>query len=203
MTGSLNPELPGKGDLEGVSDSKIRKSLITLRDGLNAILNDENDIDRPVTWYEPKVIATAQARESTSYGTLSTADEVRGVVVPSDALLLISYAALMREGNGGGKTAHAAIFVGATQLRNLTNTGEEFFTSQSSPYKTVYTASSGLTTAGDNGSETVPTVGTIGQTACFAPAGTYNISVQYKASAGGSAVAKSRRLHVGVVKPSE
>ncbi len=44
MTGTVNPNLPAKGDSRGVSDSRTRGSLITLRDELNALLTSENKV---------------------------------------------------------------------------------------------------------------------------------------------------------------
>lgn len=46
MTGSINPELPGAGEDREVSDSRVKGSLITLRDAQNALLNSENKVPR-------------------------------------------------------------------------------------------------------------------------------------------------------------
>src|ERR1044072_7066580 len=122
MTGSISPNLPSKGEPLGTSDNKLRGSLITLRDGLNAILGGENKVSpeglekaaKPVTWYEPKVIATEETRENTAYGTLSTADEITGVVVPSNALVRVGYAALWKVSTGAAVGA-VSIFFGTQE----------------------------------------------------------------------------------------
>lgn len=44
MTGSISPNLPSKGEPLGTADKRVRESLVTIRDGLNALLNSENKI---------------------------------------------------------------------------------------------------------------------------------------------------------------
>ena len=80
-----------------------------LLDLINGNLEDDNlsgsaDISRanlsvdakPIKWYAPVIIAGAQTRNATSFGTLTTPDVVPDVEVPEGGLVVISYAALVR-----------------------------------------------------------------------------------------------------------
>lgn len=44
MTGSLSPTLPTVGQPNSTEDAKVKSSLETLRDGLNAVLNSDNTV---------------------------------------------------------------------------------------------------------------------------------------------------------------
>src|SRR4051812_17888140 len=48
---------------------------------------------KPVVWYTPKVTATEQTRESATYGTLTTADEISSVVLPENGLIMVGFTA--------------------------------------------------------------------------------------------------------------
>lgn len=60
-------------------------------------------------------LATQEQRLSTTYGYLPTPDRVQGVVVPADAMVLVSYEALWQEAVAGA--ARAALFIGGNQLK--------------------------------------------------------------------------------------
>lgn len=188
-----------------------------IQDTINGGLENDNlsgsaDISRanlaveskPVKWYEPAIITAAQVRTNAAFGLLDTPDVIEDVVIPEGALVVVRYAALIRESSGNGEM-HAAIFVGATQLRTCTNTGDEVSTGQESPWQAMTTNgrtdtdAGGLTIVGNNGSEEMPAVGIIGTTELFATAGTFDIAVKYRSSGGGTAAVKQRRLYVGVV----
>src|SRR5262249_11215596 len=68
-----------------------------------------------VTWYTPKVIATEQSRESTSYGFLATEDKIENVVLAENGLILLSYAARVK--SSVASAGHAAIFLNANQIK--------------------------------------------------------------------------------------
>lgn len=137
MTGTISPNLPEGGEPRGTADGKVKSSLITLRNAINATLNSSNKLEgaeiaegtvpatalagaaRLGTWYTPTVIATEETRENTSYGKLGTADEVANVVLPTNGLILVGYQAMIKASAAAGK---AAIFVGTNQLK-IANTG--------------------------------------------------------------------------------
>lgn len=162
------------------------------------------------TWYEPKVIATEQTRESTSFGTLSTADEITGVVLPENGLILLGYTANMKSSVSGA--GRAAIFVGSNQLKTDlggTAPAAQEIGSVGTAFHHIFSTTYGLTTqetgvwTGDvttgqalSYSSGGASIG--GLCAIFAAAGTYAISVQFKASSG-SVTAKERKLWAWVL----
>jgi hypothetical protein len=156
------------------------------------------------------IIAAAESRSTTSYGTLTTPDKVT-VTLPTDGLLKIMYQATWDPGGG-----LAAIFIGANQLKYLPdNSGSGAPIVQeagggSVPGAILSTrpdaggllaiypsvAYTGEVTTGQTFGvvTTVPISGRIsgsGPIYVFAAAGTYDVSVQFKA--GGSAMTVSKR----------
>jgi hypothetical protein len=206
MTGTINPELPSGGEPRSTADGKIKGSLITLRDGINALLNSENKIpsaslaESKLTWYTPKVIATEESRTNTAFGTLTTADEIKSVVLPENGLLLIRFTALVKssvEGNG-----RVALFLGTNQLKlpGVTVPVVSEVSTSGTNFSTIAPGPAGLVRL--NGTSYVTTGMTLsdsggGVCEVEAAAGTYNVSVQYKA-ASGSVTAKERKLYVEV-----
>lgn len=155
---------------------------------------------KPLTWYTPKVIATEETRESTSFGTLTTADKIENVVLPENGLIVIGYTALVKA--SVALAGRAAVFIGSNQLK-LTGTATEA-TFDTGAFSRLATNGAGLfdkasTTAfattgevlGPLNSETAPG----GPLYVWAAAGTYTISVQFK-STSGSITAKERKLWV-------
>src|SRR4051812_48257416 len=67
------------------------------------------------------IIATEESRSNTSYGTLTTPDQVSNVVVPVNGLLFVAFTALWKE--SVLKAGRAAIFIGANQLQFPINSG--------------------------------------------------------------------------------
>lgn len=159
------------------------------------------------------IIATSEARTNTAYGTLTTPDQVTGIVLPTDGLIAIAYQALWQESVNGA--ASAAIFVGANQLKI-----QEFSAPAVQAANVVADAAlwaplssmpSGLGGAGGTigapgWSSDVTTGQLVGSTTAtpgnlpsggpcfiFAAAGTYTISVQFK-STSGSVTVKERKL---------
>lgn len=199
MAGTL--EVPIVGEPRSTGEPKYNTAVKTLNERLNA----ENLLGNTLRWQTPTVIATEETRESVSFGTLTTPDEVKSVVLPTNGLLAIGYAAIFK--SSVSNAGRAAIFIGANQLKN-TATGvplvEEIATA-TTELSTVATTPAGLSKSAGSASTAFVTTGQIlgpgtsgGLTYVFAAAGTYNISVQFKATSG-SVTAKERKLWVGVL----
>lgn len=166
------------------------------------------------------VVATAQGRTNTAYGTLATPDQVSSVVMPTDGLILVWYRATWQESVDGA--ARAAIFVGANQLKiaggssaapfvqearcvggvgidKPLSSGPQGLTGQLSSNATVYTGdvSTGQAIGVLDESGTIDGTVAFGFGACAIEAdpGTYTISVQFKASSG-TVTVKNRKLRV-------
>lgn len=153
------------------------------------------------------IIAQSEARTNTAYGLMTTPDRVSGIVLPTDGLICIGYQATWFESVIGA--ARAAIFIGATQLKIATN-GTAPAVQEAGPRTGLATTANALHTFHDGlthidsnnsygGDVTTGQVigGAIGGGVCyvFAAAGTYDISVQFKASSG-SVTALARKLWV-------
>lgn len=156
------------------------------------------------------IIATAEARTNVAYSTLTTPDQVTGIVLPTDGIIEVAYQAMMKADNVGAGSA--AIFVGANQLKvqdspNRAAVVQAATTASGLTYNPLSTFGGGLVvgnaTAGDHTSDV--TTGQViglntssafgGPVYIFAAAGTYTISVQFKASAG-TVTVKERKLWV-------
>lgn len=166
------------------------------------------------------VIATTQSRTNVAFGKLTTADEVTGVVLPTDGWIVIGYQATWQE--SVANNAEAAIFIGTDQLKIASDAAsapstQAAATGASTAAKDQPLASfaGGLasTQVGDlpgnpnyGGDVTTGQIlgvkdGTsvfAGPCTVFAAAGTYTISVQFR-SASGSVTVKNRRLWVRVL----
>lgn len=175
--------------------------------GINELLNTENKLGNTLRWYTPTIIAEEQTRESTSYGTLSTPDEVKSVVLPTNGLILLGYSAVVKASKASAGAV--SIFLGANQLKRQTvgSTAPEVQDLEVST-NAIHIGSSVAGMASGSGIWTGPDV-TTGQvlsvqgtsgglTTIFAAAGTYNVSVQFKASSG-TISAKERKLWVSVI----
>lgn len=153
-------------------------------------------------------IDTQEVRSSASYGTLTTPDQVSSVSVPANSLLLVGYHAIWA--SSIASAGRAAIFVGANQLRLDDQSGfaspvvQEAATGTGGNDTTLSSAPFGLTSVFNVGTSGPVTTGQAlaapnglgGLCAIFnLAAGTYNVSVQYKASSG-NVQAKKRRLYV-------
>ncbi len=147
-------------------------------------------------------------RENAAFGTLTTPDEIKEVVVPTNALLLIgSSFGLKSSVSGAGR---AAIFIGANQLKGAAGGAnpvvQEVATTAAGSLQHVTTYPGGLSiqtfaiwgadvttgqTLGDVAAAAVPVLG--GFAVIFVAAGTYNITLQFKATSG-NVTAKERKL---------
>jgi hypothetical protein len=157
------------------------------------------------------VIASTGTRTNAAYGALSDGpDQVSGLVVPADGIVLVSFQAYWSESVDAA--ARAAIFIGSNQLK-VSQVGTAATAVQEAANSgaaniaqpiasTWFGLSSGGNTALATGHATPATTGTAvaihnaggtDQSTAFAggllviedlPAGTYDISVQWKASSG-------------------
>jgi hypothetical protein len=165
------------------------------------------------------IVDTAETRTNAAYGTLTTPDQVSNIVLPTDGLLFIAYRARWSETVLGA--ARAAIFLGSNQLKTppLSNiavdtapivqeasvlgatvnkirpltTSPQGLTAQASGGNGHYTGD--VTTGMSLGFEQTGGDQVGGPCVVFAAAGTYNVSVQFKASSG-DVTARDRRLLV-------
>lgn len=186
---------------------------------LNTAMIKSGVSDATVIRRGTSIIATEEARTSTSYGTLTTPDRVSSIVLPTDGLLYIAFQGEWKE--SVDNAANAAIFIGANQLKyNFGNTqgsqaakldgnAANVYRPLCSSFRglephndqtliSTFGAFSGDVTTGElvGNSETDASYGFYGGPACiFAAAGTYDITIQYK-STSGSVTAKNRKLWV-------
>lgn len=191
----LYAALNGALDVDNVLDAVLEK----------LALNDGATIRRGKS-----IIATSESRTNTAYGTLTTPDQVAGVVVPANALLAVYYHATWEQ--SASTAARAAIFLGSNQLKIASAAGpavqEASIGGTTSPDVVMGSFGGGLIsmTAGFYTGDvtTGQVVGGLwatqspGFAMIFAAAGTYTVSVQFKASAG-SVTVKNRKLFVSTV----
>lgn len=155
------------------------------------------------------IVATEESRTNAAYGLLATPDQV-SVAVPTDGLIEVKFQALWKE--SVAQAARAAIFLGANQLKRASLTAPAVQeatmvpTAEVSKYTALSSSAGGLASPSSNATEAGPAV-TTGQVvaiskddggACYIfglPAGTYTVSVQYKALTG-TVTVKERRLWV-------
>ena len=167
------------------------------------------------------IISATEGRSNTAYGLMATPDRVTGIVLPTPGLLHVTYMAYWNETVDGA--ARAAIFIGANQLRtsqvNTAGTAvqETLCAGAASITQPLSTFAGGLNgyggTALATGHTAPATTGHVvtvqnsgatdasasnfggGTAVIFCDAGTYDVSVQFKASSG-TVNALNRRLYV-------
>lgn len=157
-------------------------------------------------------IPTSENTSATTYaiGNLTTPDRVQNVVLPTDGLIVVAYQAIWQ--NTVANNARAAIFIGATQLKQSKQTGVPVVQEATGPNEVnddigLATTSFGLfgDSVGVGATTEVTTgqlIGTFAQAGVchvFAAAGTYDISVQFKNNAAGTLTAKNRHLWVWTI----
>jgi hypothetical protein len=148
-------------------------------------------------WYTPKVIETEESRTNVAFGTLTTADEIPGVVVPTNGKLVINYRAHVKSSVAGA--GRVALFVGANQLTNAISSNSLEGNIGGTAFGVLRTEGNGTLTFSEGVSTADSATGfLIGAALEFAvPAGTYTVSAQYKATSG-SVTAKERKFWVEV-----
>ncbi len=149
-------------------------------------------------------IPTSQSTSSTTFTTLSTPDQITGIVLPTNGLIVIGYMATWQ--NSVGNAGNAAIFIGANQLQYIatgTATAPLVQAAQGNGNTGIATPlgtsanglTSGLQSSNFTGNVTTGQIltaaggGVGGPCYIFAAAGTYTVSVQFKASSGSVTVA--------------
>jgi hypothetical protein len=166
------------------------------------------------------IIATTEARTNTAYGLMTTPDRVTGLVLPTDGLIAVLYQATWAESVAGA--AAAEIFLGSNAVVAATYAGQiavnaalggatpggfcplatdggglVSFSANPGSYGSDVTTGQIVGLADPSHSETSPFSGQAlvraGPCYIFAAAGTYDVSVQFKASSG-SVTAKNRKL---------
>lgn len=208
----LSYELPEAGEARANSDVKIRAGLVKIKESVNGKLGSSNleaaaEITRaqlnkeakPVTWYTPKIIATEESRTNTAFGTLTTADEIKEIVLPTNGLIMVGYRAHLKASASNGI---AALFLGANEVKPFNGSAVEVGTNiTEASFRVFNFAGNGFTSEADTGSGDATT----GQFAftgspvfLFAAAGTYTVSVKFK-SASGSITGKERKLWVATL----
>ncbi|HET7455395.1 MAG TPA: hypothetical protein VFJ76_07740 [Solirubrobacterales bacterium] len=158
------------------------------------------------TWYTPKIINTEESRTNTAFGTMPTADEITGVVIPENGLVVIGYRAVAKstvEAAGtfaaflGSNQIKAGVVAGSPEVRQVNLTGTEFKPigmTASGPAAGNGAYSGDVTT----GQLLIPTLSSSPLAVVFAAPGTYSVSMQFKASSGAVTV-KERKLWVAVL----
>lgn len=185
---AISGSLPEIGELSTTADPKIRALLSELK----TVATELESVQHAVKWYEPKVIATEESKTSTSFVTMTTADEITGIVVPANGLVLVSYRAMLAS-SAGGLFSIAGLFFNGVQIGGSPGSG----------------AAGALTRTALAGNQEA-SLWTLGGTlvttgALLSPIwvgdlapGTYSVSIRFKASSG-SITAKERILRVGVL----
>jgi hypothetical protein len=161
------------------------------------------------------VIATSEAIAGTSYAALTTPDRVSSVVVPSNAVLWVSYwCQMIKTVGGASETASVGLFLNGTQVKSRFGTapasgasGGLFETAGqlaaastiSAAVFTDYVDSGMAGTASTSGAPADDT--TNGHpVGAFVPvvvaAGTYTVDVRFKKTAGATVSVSTRRLYV-------
>jgi hypothetical protein len=154
------------------------------------------------------IIPGSESRTNVAYGLLATPDEVADIVLPTDGLIFVAYQALWQSSvNNAGV---ASLFLGANQVKAAqagavpqvvepsTGATGSLWGVLCSSYIGLTSAVHGSQNTGDNvttGQAVGMGNGISGVCAIFAAAGTYDVSVRFKASSG-SVTAKDRRLWV-------
>jgi hypothetical protein len=215
--GTISLQVPTVGQPDTTEDVKVANNFTTIQTVINGNLDTTNlapAVSQSAgvnasgqTVKGATIIATSQNTGSASYTTLTTPDQVTGIVLPSPGLLTVAYQATWQESVSGA--GRAAIFIGANQLRtaqaNSSAVQEATIGGTAGLAVPLFTTGFGMSSPGTNAgySGDVTTGQIIGSTTgagggpvtVFAAAGTYTISVQFKASSG-SVTVSNRRLYV-------
>ncbi len=198
-----------------ITDTRSRISLAPPASQFTSTLNTFLGLSDTAVRRGKSIIATEETRNSTSFGLMATPDRVSGITLPTDGLIFVAYQALWKTSGQG----QAAIFLNSNQVKirpaygagaTAPIAGLATTEAEANEYEGLASGGSGLigspsAGAGDPQTSDVATgqvVGILGGVfppggpACiFAAAGTYDVSVQFKASAG-TVTAKERKLWV-------
>lgn len=164
------------------------------------------------------IITQTESRTNVAYGTLTTPDQVAGIVLPTDGIITVSFRAFWS--STVGSAGRAALFLNSTQLKipqaNVAAaTSQEAATGATANINNwLFSGTTGLsgtdgTTFGAEGTDAVTTglvigglnvsgAGGGGHVEIEAAAGTYAVSVQFRATSGTVTVG-GRRLRVQAI----
>jgi hypothetical protein len=192
-------------DMNGVQDQYLRSTGLLDTDMDPATVGAKLGLDGTgVVRRGKSIIAATESRTNTAYGTLTTPDKVT-VTLPTDGLIKVAYQATWQQSVDGA--ASAAIFIGANQLKV---SGSGSVATQAASFSGaaadaplgsqpagLLSTTAGAGYPGDVTTGQVVGIGVASPGPCliFAAAGTYDVSVQFKASSG-SVTVKNRKLWV-------
>jgi hypothetical protein len=154
--------------------------------------------------YTPSIVTASQSRASTTYGVLSTADEISGIVIPGPTSILEVMFSL-RYSSTVTNAGAVSLFLGTEQIRAPENAGfvealsagsgvtQRLFSNPGSP--------SGLTAGAGSGAEAKNAVVGGWLPVSHIEAGTYAVSLRFRASSG-SISADNRVLYARVHTPA-
>lgn len=159
--------------------------------------------------YGKSIVSAEQFTASTSYTLLGTPDRVQNVVLPTDGLIFVSYQARVHTAGGIGAEGRAAIFIGESQLKARNTSGapsvqEAALFGNVDTYRWLVTAPYGLREPLGSGAAATDTSdpATLALTTGESPvcvvaasAGTYDVSVRFKATSL-QVWARERKLRV-------
>jgi hypothetical protein len=243
--GQISLQIPQAGQFFSTEGAKVATDLTTIQTWANGNVDSSNvanslaasaAVNTGTQTVKGAVnIATSESRTNIAYGTLTTPDQVTGIVLPSNGLIAVWYQAMWQCSVAVANTAQAAIFVGSNQLQvqdsitngpsaqsarlgsgaanvnqalfslpiglasnaNASATAGDITTGQAVGFgATTGGGSAGFFTGnGANSGSIAASSASGGPCWIFAAAGTYTISVQFKASSG-SVTASNRKLWV-------
>jgi hypothetical protein len=217
--GQITLQIPQSGQLFSTEGPKVASDMTALQAVINGNL-DTTNLTAAVSQSAgvnaggvvvkgATSIATSESRTNVAYGTLTTPDQVTGIVLPTNGLLAVWYQASWQESVAGA--ARAAMFLGANQVQFADFSAPIVQATAQSDLGTpnlnrpLYTRANGLVSGPSTATNYTGDV-TTGQIVgssnsdggpcyIFAAAGTYTVSVQFKASSG-SVTASGRKLWV-------
>jgi hypothetical protein len=178
-------------------------------------MNGVQDQILQVAGYRGKsIISTSETRTNAAYGTLTTPDQVAGIVLPADGLLMVAYSAVAK--CSVANAARWAIFLNGVQLKHsdgsstapvvqeadvnaLANGAATFALLGTGPRGAVDGAQSPADYTADVTTGQVAAAGgnamSGGPVAIKAAAGTYTVDIRFK-STSGIVTVKNRELRV-------
>ena len=218
--GQISLNIPQVGLPDTTEDVKVANNFTTLQNAINGNIDSTNLSATAAqsagvnqsgqTVKGAAVIGTSQNTSSSTFATLATPDQVTGIVLPAGGLIFVYYRALWSNTTSQG--GQAAIFLNSTQLQ--IDSGGAAPVAQQAVSNTTSSTQCGLVawpaglfsnTSASNVTVSDPTTGLLlgsgnagGGSMITAAAGTYTVSIQFKASAGTTTVA-GRRLYVQAV----
>lgn len=169
---------------------------------------------KPVTWYTPKIIATEESRTNAEFGTLTTADEIKEVVLPENGLMMIGYTCAMKDTLTPGQAGRVGMFLGADQIKAAAGSGgsvsvEANCLAAANTFNKVVSTFYGLAEGAAASSADVTTGQVLGMYGAssygggfmvvYAAPATYNVSAKFKCNEAGTVTVKERKLWVAVL----